>query len=262
MTKNLIKQIMFQKPEEKDAFDTKGFIAKLESGYLAQAQSKYDKKKAFSPSKLVYGEGRCARYWYLAFEGGMFENFADAYAVANMQSGTKSHERVLDGALKQSGMAIDVEFNVKTDDGLVYGFCDGLINWNDEDYVLELKTCSNESFEYLRNKMKARTYNIEQLLIYMKVLNKGKGIILYENKNTHELLPIVIVANEHYKQWVDNLFTWMKEVKGASEAKQLPVKTYRSNAKVCKTCPLVNECLKADTGVIRIEPLEELSEAM
>lgn len=253
---------MFQKPEDKDAFDSKGFIEKIESGYLAQAQPKQDKKKAFSPSKLVYGEGRCARYWYLAFEGGLFENFSDAYSVANMQSGTKSHERILDGALMQSGMAIDVEFNVKTDDGLVYGYCDGLVNWNGEDYVLELKTCKNESFEYLKNTMKPRLYNVEQLLIYMKILNKGKGIVLYENKNTHELLPLVVTANEHYKKWVDNLFTWMKEVKGASEAKQLPIKTYRSNAKVCKTCPLVNECLKAGAGVLRIEPLEELSENM
>lgn len=262
MTKNLIKQIMFQKPTDNDTFDSKGFIEKIESGYLAQAQSKQNIKKAFSPSKLVYGEGRCPRYWYLAFKGGLFEDFSDAYSVANMQSGTMSHKRILDGALKLSGMAIDVEFNVKTDDGLVFGYCDGLVNWNGEDYVLELKTCKNESFEYIKNKMKPRAYNVEQLLMYMKILNKGKGIVLYENKNTHELLPLVITANEHYKKWVDNLFTWMREVKSASEAEQLPIKPYRSNAKVCKTCVLSSECLKAGAGVIKIEPLEELSEDM
>ena len=262
MTKNLIKQIMFEKPVEDDSFNTKGFIEKIESGYLAQAPSKNDKKTKFSPSKLVYGEGRCPRYWYLAFEGGLFESFSNAYEIANMQGGTKSHERVLDGALMQSGMAIDVEFKVTTDDGLVHGYCDGLVNWQDEDYVLELKTCKDESFEYLKNKGKPRIYNVEQLIIYMKILNKGKGIVLYENKNTHELLPFVVVANEHYKKWVDNLWTWMKEVKGASEAKQLPIKTYRSNAKVCKKCPLVSECLKAGAGVIKIQPLEELSESM
>ena len=262
MTKNLIEQIMLEKSTGNGAFDTAGFIETLQNGYLAERGPKFTQKKAFSPSKIAYGEGKCPRYWYLAFEGGIFEDHSTPFGVANMTNGTKGHERVLGMALKGSGMAIDIEFNVKYDSPSIYGFCDGLLNWKDEDYVLELKTSSSEAFEYRKKHMKAKAGHIEQLLIYMKILNKGKGIILYENKNNHELLPIVIQVNDHYKKWVDESFDWMVEVKKASEEKNIPMKPYRSNAKVCKECPLLSECLKAEAGVLKIKPLEELSEAM
>ena len=262
MTKNLIEQIMLQKPKEDDSFNAKEFIDTLEKGYLAERGAKFTKKKTFSPSKIAYGEGKCPRYWYLAFEGGVFEDNSTPFAVANMTNGIKSHERVLGTALKGSGMAIDIEFEIKHADPAIYGFCDGMLTWQDEDYVLELKTCSNEAFEYRKKNMKAKTGHIEQLLIYMKILNKGKGIILYENKNTHELLPIVIKVNDTYKKWVDTSFEWMQEVRQASNDKNIPAKPYRSNAKVCKECPLLAECVKADAGVLKIKPLEELSEDM
>ena len=260
MTKNLIKQIMLKPAEEDDRFDSKAFIETIEKGYLVDRGTKFTQKKTFSPSKIAYGEGKCPRYWYLAFEGANFEDNSNAFSVANMTSGTMSHARVLETALKNSGIAIDVEFKISYDDPKIYGICDGMAHWKDEDYVIEFKTCNNEAFEYRKKTMAAKSGHIEQLLIYMKILKKAKGVVIYENKNTHELLAIVIEINDNYIEWVDNTFNWMKTVRKHWENKELPIKPYRSNSKVCKNCPLNSDCAKAEAGVVKVPTLEELSE--
>ena len=104
--------------------------------------------------------------------------------------------------------------------------------------------------------------HVVQLLIYMKVLKKSKGIIVYENKNNHELLIIPVEVNDHYRAWIDMAFQWMRDVRKAWEDKTLPTKNYRSNSKICKSCPIKKACGEADVGVIKIESLKELSETV
>ena len=96
----------------------------------------------------------------------------------------------------------------------------------------------------------------------MKIMKKAKGLIVYENKNTHELLAFPIEVNDHYIKWVDGAFDWMRETRKAWEDKTIPKKPYRSNSKVCKSCPLVKVCTEAEVGELKIAPLEELSEVM
>lgn len=266
MTKNLIKQMMIKPTEAQDKFDAVAFTEKVNSGYVANLETKFQTKKKFIPSKIAYGEGKCPRYWYLAFNGANFEDNSTPFSIANMKNGVKSHERVLGMAVQNSGLALDIEFEISQNgnDGtlLLGGFCDGLVNWKDEEYVLELKTCNSEHFEYRKNIGKAKAGHIEQLLLYMKVLKKAKGIVLYENKNTHELLAFPIEINDSYKQWVNNTFEWMEVVKQTHKDQQMPMKPYRSNSKICKGCPLKTDCFKAEAGVVKIEPLEELSETV
>jgi CRISPR/Cas system-associated exonuclease Cas4 (RecB family) len=262
MTKNLLKQIMLKPTEENDEFGAADFIKTIEGGYVSERGTKFQKKKMFSPSKIAYGEGECPRYWYLAFEGANFEDNASPYDVANMDNGTLSHERILGTAFKNSGILIDYEFELKHEDPPIYGKVDGLVNWKDNDVVVEVKTTNEQVFEYRKKTGKAKTGHIIQTLIYMKVLKKAHGVIVYENKNNHELLAIPVNINDHYIQWIDNAFEWMRQVRKAWEDKQLPMKNYRSNSKICKHCPLQSDCAKAEAGVIKIASLEELSETL
>jgi CRISPR/Cas system-associated exonuclease Cas4 (RecB family) len=96
----------------------------------------------------------------------------------------------------------------------------------------------------------------------MKILKKAKGVLIYENKNNHELLAIPVEVNEYYIKWVDQAFEWMRDVRKAWEAKTLPTKNYRSNSKICKTCPLSKVCADAGTGEIKLKSLEPLDEVM
>jgi CRISPR/Cas system-associated exonuclease Cas4 (RecB family) len=260
--KNLISEVM-ERPVrvKKDPIDPEGIIAKIREGYTVNRGPKYQQKKSFAPSTVAYSHGECARYWYLAFEGGVFEDNADAFAGANMTNGTKSHERIQQ-AMADSGMLVDSEFKVISQDPPIFGYGDVLLDWQGEVLLGEIKTMMNEGFEYRKINERPKAGHLIQLLIYMKILNKQKAVLIYENKNNHELLVLPVEMNEYYKKWVDQAFEWMREVRTAWEEKTLPVKNYRSNSRICKTCPLYKICAEAGTGEIKIKSLEQIDEKL
>lgn len=262
MTKNLLQQVMLKKVEQKPSFlNTQELIEKIQYGYIAKRETKFQQKKTFAPSTIAYSHGECARYWYLAFEGAMFEDNADAYGGANMTNGTKSHERIQQ-AMEDAGILKNSEFKIISNDPPIFGYGDVILDWEGEDLLGEIKTMPSEGFEYRRASGKPKSGHLIQLLIYMKILGKAKGVLIYENKNNHDLLVIPVEVNDYYRQWVDGAFNWMREVRKAWETKQLPTKNYRSNSKICKTCPLSKTCAEAGTGVIKIKSLEALGESM
>ena len=93
----------------------------------------------------------------------------------------------------------------------------------------------------------------------MKVLGRKMGVFLYENKNSHELHAITIEAKEEYKNWAEYAFEWMKKVRAQWSSGEISKKTYRSNSKVCKGCPVRDACAAAPVGTLKIEPLEYLA---
>jgi CRISPR/Cas system-associated exonuclease Cas4 (RecB family) len=263
MTKSLLQQVMIKKVDKAKTydFDTQKLIEKINSGYIATRGPKHQQKKTFAPSTIAYGHGECARYWYLAFDGNIFEDNADAYGAANMTAGSLSHERI-QKAMKDAGILLDAEFKVTYSDPPIFGYGDVMLDWEGEELLGEIKTMGNEGFEYRKAKGTAKTGHMIQLLIYMKIFKKRTAVMIYENKNNHELLIIPVEVNDYYRQWVDNAFEWMRTVRKAWVDRTLPKKNYRSNSKICKNCPLQKVCSEADEGVIKIAKLEELNEVM
>ena len=236
-------------------------IDTINAGYIAKRGPRHQQKKTFAPSTIAYGHGECPRYWYLAFEGGTFEDYADPFAGANMTNGTKSHERIQQ-AMRDAGIVVDDEFKVTYDDPPIFGFGDVLIDWKGEELLVEIKTAMQEGFEYRKKTRKAKLGHLVQVLIYMKILKKARAVIIYENKNNHELLAIPVNVNDYYIKWVDQTFEWMRTVRKAWEDKTLPKKNYRSNSKICKTCPLRAVCDQAGEGELKINSLEPIDEKM
>ena len=275
MTKNLLKQVMMKQAEKIVTLDSDAIIEKIRSGYTINRGPKHTQKKTFAPSTIAYGHGECPRYWYLAFEGNIFEDSSDAYAVANMTSGTMSHERI-QKAMMESGIAKifkkenpktkeledTTEFKITHSDPPIFGYGDAMIEWGGEELVGEIKTMPNDAFEYFKTKGSPKKGHLIQLLIYMKILKKAKALMIYEYKNNHELLVFPVEVNDSYRQWIDYAFGWMREVYASWKDKKLPTKNYRSNSKICKTCPVKEACSNAGVGVVKIASLEELSEAM
>lgn len=245
----------------KHPVDPEALIEKIKSGYTATRGPKFQKKKTFAPSTIAYGHGECPRYWYLAFSGGIFEDDADAFASANMTNGTKSHERI-QKAMGDSGMLIDSEFKIINQDPPIFGYGDVLLDWQGEPLLGEIKTMMNEGFEYRKLHRKPKPGHLVQILIYMKILQKKKSVLIYENKNNHELLVLPVEMNEYHQKWIDQTFEWMKDVRTAWENETLPTKNYRSNSKICKTCPLKLVCAEAGTGEIKIKSLEPIDEKL
>lgn len=262
MAKNLLQQVMLKADsaqQKKSFLNTQELIDKINYGYVAKRGTKFQTKKTFAPSTIAFSHGECPRYWYLAFEGADFTDNADAYGGANMTSGTKSHERIQQ-AMEDAGILKDSEFKVTWEDPPIFGFGDVILDWAGEDLLGEIKTMPMEGFEYRQRVGKPKTGHLIQLLIYMRILNKTKAVLIYENKNNHDLLVIPVEASDYYIKWVNQTFDWMKTVRKAWEDKKLPEKNYRSNSKICKTCPIRAVCDEAGKGETKINSLEPIDE--
>lgn len=274
MAKNLLSQVMLKKVEEKPNMfiNPEELIEKIHHGYTVTRVAKFQKKKTFAPSTIAYSHGECPRYWYLAFDGAVFEDNADAYGVANMTSGTLSHDRI-QTAMLNAGLAKEfvddngnktTEFKIVSQDPPIFGYGDAMLEWAGEDIVGEIKTMPSEGFEYRKAHGKPKTGHLVQLLIYMKILGKSKGVLIYENKNNHDLLvlPIEVKPGSYYVSWVNQAFDWMRAVRKAWVDRTLPEKNYRSNSKICKTCPIQAACAEAGKGEIKLKSLEPIDEAL
>jgi CRISPR/Cas system-associated exonuclease Cas4 (RecB family) len=283
MAKNLLKQVMVKSSETNKNVSTEdtsfadGLIEKIQSGYMTKTKPRFTKKTNFSASALTYGAGECPRYWFLAFDGQVHYDNSDAYGVANRTNGTLGHERIQE-AIKDAGLLAEdmemdplprkynkqthpaMEFRVKTEDPPLDGYGDVMLQLNNERVVGEIKTMPNEGFEYKKASRKPKLAHLMQLLIYMKVWKIGKGVVIYENKNNHELLTLPVVVNDHYRRWVDQAFDWMREVYSSWKKQELPQKPYRSNSRICKVCPIQKACAEAETGVVKLKPLELLED--
>jgi CRISPR/Cas system-associated exonuclease Cas4 (RecB family) len=265
MAKNFLQDVMLKKLEQKASsrpsfINKEALIEKINSGYTVNRVAKFTTKKTFAPSTIAYSHGECPRYWYLAFEGAVFEDNADAYGAANMTAGTKSHERIQEAMGNVPGLLADSEFKVTYSDPPIFGYGDVMLNWEDSELLGEIKTMPNDAFEYRKAAGKPKLGHMVQLLIYMKILNKSKAVMIYENKNNHELLIFPVELNQYMYEWVENTFGWMREVRKAWEDKTLPTKNYRSNSKICKTCPIRQACDAAGSGEIKLRSLEPLNE--
>lgn len=261
MAKNLLQQVMLkaEMSGKKSFLNTQELIDKIQHGYIAKRGPRHQQKKTFAPSTIAFSHGECPRYWYLAFEGAVFEDNADAYGGANMTNGTKSHERIQQ-AMDDAGILKDSEFKVTWEDPPIFGFGDVILDWDGKDLLGEIKTMPSEGFEYRKAAGKPKLGHLIQLLIYMRILNKTEAVLIYENKNNHDLLVIPVEINDYYIQWVNQTFDWMKTVRKAWEDKKLPEKNYRSNSKICKTCPIRSTCDEAGKGEIKINSLEPLDD--
>lgn len=229
-----------------------GLTDAIEEGYRVDNVPRETRKKAFAPSTLVWNHGICPRYWYLAFEGGTFFEYKPGKAITNMDAGTDRHARI-QAAMEAAGIVIENERKTTYDDPPISGFVDSFIKWNDKEYIVEIKTCNDDAFNRHKATKTASKYQILQLLIYMKIYKKKNGILLYENKNTHEMLAIPVVINDKHIEFINYLFDWMREVWGAWQDKAIPQVPFRSNnIKICNNCPLQAACKAAPEGTIKI----------
>lgn len=258
MVKNFLNEVMVKKPTTANPFDA--LVKQIESGYLAVGEPEFKTKKNFSPSSLVYGSGACPRYWHLAFTGAVYipDNGANPTQIASMRNGTLSHERI-QNAMRASGVLKDSEVKIISDDPPIYAFADAIIEWNGETYVGEIKTVRTEAFEYRKASGKPTDYHVKQLLIYMREKKIDKGLLIYEDKNSHELLILPVEMTPERSAWLDQLYAWMREVHKAWKKGKLAQKPYRSNSKVCKDCPLQPVCAASPAGDVKIDKLAELS---
>lgn len=244
-------------PAESKDIDINKLTDLINQGYETYNSSSFKKKKSFSPSTLVYGNGACPRYWFIAFNGAIFVDKFDPVSIGNMKSGTDAHERLGD-LLNRSGLQIKyLELELESDDPPIRCFIDVGVDRAGEEVIGEIKTTRSEVFHARQSKGQPADYHIMQLLIYMKLRGVRAGFILLENRNDFSLLIFPVYMGESEQEWVDEAFDWMRTVHKAYKENKLPKKPYRKNAKECKSCPVKDACDDMDEGVIDIAPMKQ-----
>lgn len=238
-TRDIIQNLTFRKATGK--FNPAAFAAFLEEQYLKSNRSGTRTKQTFAPSSIGGYNGICPRYWYLAFNEHQFEDNNDAIGIANMSNGTAAHARI-EKLLTDSGIPVDVEVEIKLTDPPVRGYIDMMLEWEGEIVVGEFKTTRQEVFLIRQSTMKPSAQHLIQILLYLKATGKTQGFLLYENKNTQEFLVIPVDLNERNETIINDVFEWMRMVYKNFEEGELPKRPVSRRNKICKGCPLFNDC--------------------
>lgn len=243
-------------------FKVTEFADLLNEAYLKGRREPSDRAKtSFAPSGVGYGSGTCPRQWFYAFTGGVIrEEDADAVGIANMAYGTEAHERI-QKVFEDSGILVEAERYLDTTDSdefpPIRGYVDLIVDWQGEHVVGEIKTTSQESYVSKKAKSQGAGYHLLQVLIYMKLLGLEKGFLLYENKNSQNLLVVPVMWNVANKKLIDDTFEWMNQVRKAWENGEKPQRVFKSERSVgCKSCPFKTHCWSdEDEGTIKIKTL-------
>lgn len=220
-----------------DDFDA-AISAAVKSG---SRQNKWTKKKSFAPSGVGYGNGTCPRYWYYAFNGADFVYDTSAQAIANMDNGTASGQRIAD-MLNRAGLLVQAEQPAELSDPPIFGYIDAVVRWKGEEIIGEVKTTKQETWNHRAVKGQAPGYQLIQLLLYMYIKNKPRGFFLVENKNDHGILIFPVRMTEENKALVERVLDWMRIVKKNADEGELPIRPFTKSSTACKGCPVRNTC--------------------
>lgn len=227
-------------------------IKRVEESFKGETKTGQIKKKGFSASALFYGPGQCPRRWNLLFKG--VDDSLDEWEFFNrraVHAGSGAHDHLQEMILENNPTAIvEEEFNVT--DPTMRGFID--VYFPEENVPLEIKTCNARGFEIRKEKMEATEYQMRQLLVYMKIKNADLGLMLYECRDTFEILIIPVEMTDERREYIDKAFDWMREVESYKESGEY-IKTFpgkRVNSRICSDCSIRAACETAPEGTVEI----------
>lgn len=223
--------------------EVKDIIKGLKDSFPNYEKDEKVVKTGFSPSALVWGDGACARRWHLLFNGAHWESSDEPKAIDRMNAGTDRHERI-QTKLKEGPLDVDVEANLRNDTPPINSYCDVVINYKGKKIPVEIKTVSNDAYVFRQTSLKPASYHLTQLLMYMRILKSDIGFLFYENRDSFEKLVLPVYMTEEYEQYLDYMFDWMETVHEAHMEDKIAneFKGKRKNSRICKGCPVKNDC--------------------
>ncbi|MAF42952.1 MAG: hypothetical protein CMI54_02110 [Parcubacteria group bacterium] len=163
----------------------------------------------FYPSMLG---NECDRYLYLAFRGLLPQQVIASVTQRIFDTGSSLEDRMTKYFEKMQILR-GREIAVKCDSPPISGRADFLLAHEEHsEIVLELKSINDKGFKNLYSKPKPE--HAIQLQIYLQLMDKPYGIVLYENKNDQKLKAFKVKRSP--KEW-NFLVTRCKQIQEAVE---------------------------------------------
>lgn len=150
--------------------------------------------------------GKSKREIYDSFKGKKWKS--DAKGKRVFQNGDCVHDRYFK-YFAEMGILIAAEIDVVKND-LIHGRLDAIITDKKENYVVEIKSCSQWTFQKLTQPQKE---HVLQVLFYMYYSNIRKGFILYECKDNQLIKCFDVELTEKNKEIVEKAIEELKELK-------------------------------------------------
>lgn len=109
----------------------------------------------------------------------------------------------------EMGILIAAEV-VAVENDLFHGRLDAIITDGEQNYILDLKSCSNWTFRKLTDATPEHKLQLQFYLYYRKI---QKGMVLYENKDTQEIkifeieldIPLVEKTIEEFRKFKEDI---------------------------------------------------------
>lgn len=204
----------------------------------------FKKKKGFSPSET----NNCARRMVYMFRGVEMIPTTDGRAYRIFDTGHDFHARMT-RYFREMKILIGEEVKVSyADPPIPVAYIDAIIRWEDKKSIVELKSIGEDGFAYRKTFNKPKDDHVQQVRIYMRLTKIEDAYIIYENKNTQEILVFKVEQDE---EEINKLFKkWSKTYKMYTDG-DLPKRPVRSpESKKCTYCELKAMCWSdKDDGV-------------
>ena len=140
----------------------------------------------------------CDRYLYLAYRGKLPQQTIASVTQRIFDNGSALEDRMTK-YFEAMGIYKDRELPTKCDDPPISGRADFLLTHEEHgDIVLELKSINDKGFKNLYSSPKPEHFI--QLQIYLQLLDRPYGVVLYENKNDQKLKAFKVARSP--KEWV------------------------------------------------------------
>ena len=161
--------------------------------------------QVFYPSALG---STCDRYLYASFNGLLLWEDLDPRIKRIFDVGSSLEDR-MDKYFTKMNIVKGREVPLKMDSPPISGRLDFLIHHPSQgEAVLELKSINDKGFKELKSSPKHDHFI--QLQIYLNMLNKDYGIVLYENKNDQNLKAFKVERDvEVWNTLLERCFTIM-----------------------------------------------------
>ena len=135
-----------------------------------------------------------------------------------------------------------VELSLKDEENFLTGHPDGILIVDGFEYVMELKSSNSKMFQYIKNVLRRPLdAHIQQINMYMFMLGKKRGVVIYFDKDIGEWIQYHVMYNQDV---VDEQLGRISDTKKGIVRKSLPENRMCPNYSCdrAKACPVRKIC--------------------